>query len=523
MSDLTENKHQSSQGGAGIGRIRNVLSNWGTYIFTAGISFALSPFIVHSLGDVSYGIWVLLGSLVGYLGLLDLGVRGAVTRYVAKFHSQGDHSEAARVASSALVIFSLVGLVAIFVSCICAVFVGQFFQIPVDLLDVARMVLILGGINMAVSMISGVYGGIVVGLQRFDYVNAAEFIIAALRALSIVIALKAGFGLIALALIQLGISALRGIANYWLSRIVYPQIRVSYFECRRSHLTMILSFSVSVLLLQASGMLILFTDSVVIGAFLPLSMVTFFAIAASLTEYARAPISGITHTLTPWASSLEGDDESGELQRILLAAARIATLIVLPIVLTFILRGESFIGLWMGPEYAAPSGDVLWILSLALWFAVGYQVVVSTMMGISKHAGIVPAFVIEAICNISLSIVLLQSYGLVGVAWGTTAPRLVASIFFAPWYVRRVLGTPIVKFWLDVWIKPAVAMVPFAIASVLMERYWPADNLFIYFAEVSLALPFAFGGAWIVSLTPAEKSRLIPPGLLGRFLSRIFT
>jgi O-antigen/teichoic acid export membrane protein len=286
---------------------------------------------------------------------------------------------------------------------------------------------------------------------------------------------------------------------------------------------MIFSFSISVLLLQASGMLISLTDAVVIGAFLPIGMVTFFAIAANLTEYARAPISGISQTLTPSASALEVADEAGELQRVLLVAARIATLLVLPILLTFMLRGRSFIGLWMGPEYAIPSGDVLWILGLGLWFAVGYQVVAATMIGISKHKGLVPAFVIEAVCNIGLSVIWLRSYGIIGVAWGTTAPRLVAAIFFVPWYVHRVLGTPVSRFWLTVWIRPAVAMVPFGLGSWLVEQWWPAENLILYFAQVAAVLPLAALGAWAVSLTPSEKKLLVPSGLLRRLLSRIDT
>jgi O-antigen/teichoic acid export membrane protein len=511
---------RSLRGGGRTSRTRNVLANWGGYIFAAGVNFLLSPFVVHSLGDVSYGIWVLLGSLVGYMGLLDLGVRAAVTRYIARFHTQEDHLEATRVASSALAIFSMIGILAIAIAGILATFIAQIFQIPAELIPVARVVLILGGANMALSMISGVYGGIVAGLQRFDCINTAEVAIGAIRALAIILALNAGLGLISLAGIQLGMSALRGLANYWLSRRLYPQMRAAFFECRRSHLTMIFSFSFSVILLQASGMLILFTDAVVIGSFLPLGMVTFFAIAANLTEYARAPISGISQTLTPSASALEAENEGGELQRVLLAAARIATLIALPIILTFMLRGHSFIGLWMGAEYAMPSGDVLWILSLALWFAVAYQVIVSTMMGISKHKGLVPAFAIEAVCNIGLSVYWLQSYGIVGVAWGTTAPRLVASLLFAPWYVNRVLGTPIPRFWLTVWIRPAVALIPFGIGTWFIEQRWPADNLVFYFAQVFAVLPLAAIGVWVVGLTPSEKSRIASLGLLRRLVSK---
>jgi hypothetical protein len=144
------------------------------------------------------------------------------------------------------------------------------------------------------------------------------------------------------------------------------------------------------------------------------------------------------------------------------------------------------------------------------------------MMGISKHKGLVPAFIVEAVCNIGLSVIWLQSYGIIGVAWGTTAPRLVASMFFAPWYVNRVLGTPVSRFWLTVWIRPAVAMIPFALGSWFVEQRWPADNLFLYFSQVFAVLPLAALGAWAVSLTPSEKSRLAHLGLLRRLASRIY-
>jgi len=492
-----------------IGRARNVLSNWGSYVFAAVIGFVLSPLIVHSLGDVSYGIWVLLGSLVGYLGLLDLGVRGAVTRFIAKFHTRNDHLQATQIASSALLIFSIAGVLAILVGLGLAVVIGRIFQIPEELLGAARIVVVLGAINIAVSLVGGVFGGVVAGLQRFDYANAIEIAVGACRAVAIVVALKLGMGLVALAVIQLSMSIARALAGYLLSRNLYPELKVSWGACRREQLGTIFTFSISVLLLQASGMLILYTDSVVIGAFLSPALITFFAIAANLIEYARAPVSGISHTVTPWASALEAGDEFDEVQRMLLVTARISTLIVLPIVITFIVRGSTFVRLWMGPEYAELSGEVLWILSLALTFAVAYQVVVATMMGLSKHGGLVPAFIIEALCNIGLSVAWIDRYGIIGVAWGTTVPRLAASLFFAPWYVRRVLGIPMRKFWSAVWVRPGLAIIPFAIGSYVVESSWPASNLGLYFLQVGVVLPLAGVGAWVFSLSREERNRLV--------------
>ena len=75
--------------------VRNVIANWAAFLIGTAITFVLSPFVVHHLGEVRYGLWTVTGSIVGYLGLLDLGIRVGVTRFVARW---GDVSAlAARV------------------------------------------------------------------------------------------------------------------------------------------------------------------------------------------------------------------------------------------------------------------------------------------------------------------------------------------------------------------------------------------------------------------------------------------
>src|SRR4029450_11781932 len=85
----------------------SVVSNWLAFVLTAAVGFVLAPYMVSRLGDSQYGLWVLVSSLVGYLGLLDLGVRGAVTRYVARHHGAGDDTAASRIVSTALFLFAI--------------------------------------------------------------------------------------------------------------------------------------------------------------------------------------------------------------------------------------------------------------------------------------------------------------------------------------------------------------------------------------------------------------------------------
>jgi Na+-driven multidrug efflux pump len=183
-------------------------------------------------------------------------------------------------------------------------------------------------------------------------------------------------------------------------------------------------------------------------------------------------------------------------------------LVILPVTVTFLLRGRHFLALWMGPEYAGLSGDVLHILAIALTFTAGPHVAVSALMGLNRHREVVPFSVTEAVVNIGLSVYWIGTLGLVGMALGTAIPRLTMCLVVTPWLLRRHVAAPLVATWRELWARPLAAAVPFAAASWLVERYWPAENLAVYFAQVAAALPAMAAGIWLAGVTRRERSAL---------------
>src|SRR5881394_2758984 len=81
---------------------RSVTANWMALAISLAVGFFLSPFVVHRLGNVAYGVWTLVNSMIASMSILDLGLRGGVTRFVARYHSRGEHSESSRAVSAAL-------------------------------------------------------------------------------------------------------------------------------------------------------------------------------------------------------------------------------------------------------------------------------------------------------------------------------------------------------------------------------------------------------------------------------------
>jgi O-antigen/teichoic acid export membrane protein len=188
-----------------------------------------------------------------------------------------------------------------------------------------------------------------------------------------------------------------------------------------------------------------------------------------------------------------------------LVSARIATLLMLPIAVTFLLRGDRFIGLWMGESYAGPSGELLRIFSISLIFMAAGQVLYATLMGLNQHRGLIRFNIVEALANLALSIVLVRAIGLPGIAWGTTLPSLVMSLLVLPWYARRTIGLGWGHYYWNAWIRPFSAGVPFVLGTAAVAHWWPGTNLFEFFCGVAAALPLAAIGYWIAALEPAER------------------
>src|SRR5690606_39145273 len=123
-------------------------------------------------------------------------------------------------------------------------------------------------------------------------------------------------------------------------------------------------------------------------------------------------------------------------------SARFSMLVLMPVAITFLIRGRSFIELWMGPEYAAASGGVLAILAWPLLLHAATHATGGLMMATGRHKPMIPAMLIEAGANLALSIALVRTMGIAGVAWGTAIPSLVSSFVFWPIYLQRSLELP---------------------------------------------------------------------------------
>ena len=499
--------------------IVNVGSNWATLIVTAVVSFVLAPLIVRVLGNEAYGVWVLIGSLIGYLGLVDLGVRGAVTKFVATSHAAGNHAEAGRFTAAGLVFFGIAAAIAVLVGSVVALFVDRMFDIPPELVPQARLALFLTCIAVAVSIVGGVFGGVIVALHRFDYLNGVEIAVTLARTVAIVVALERGGGLVALAVIQL-VSA---VARTWIyfrnMRSLYPELHIRLAGAW-ALVPQVVAFGAVSTVIHVSTALINYSDSMIIGVFQPL------AGRHVLRDRRHAGAPGarrhLWHLAGPGSDGWIARGPRGDRSRsagCCSSSARLATLAILPIAVAFALRGVDVHRALDGRRVRRTGGLACSASSpRASGVYASFQVCTSVMMGINRHRGLVPAFLIEAVANVSLCVALIRPAGHHGSRAGNPAaasrdlsgvrPLVRASGVRYAGARLLVAGDP----------RPALAVLPFAVVCEALEVWWPAASLWVFFAQIALLLPLAALGAWVVALDPPERAMVVG-GLESRWRS----
>src|SRR5437588_5359013 len=195
--------------------LKNVGSSWSALATNVAVGILLSHFILHRLGDVAYGIWVLIFSVTGYYGLFDLGIRSSIIRYVSKYTATGDREKLTQFVSTALFSYTGIGLLSMALTVWLSSSAEHLFKIPPEMHSQARLLLLIVGASVSLGFPLGVFGGMLEGLQRFYILNWTSIGSTLLRAALIVYFLNRGSGLVTIALITVALpvlsSILRGI------------------------------------------------------------------------------------------------------------------------------------------------------------------------------------------------------------------------------------------------------------------------------------------------------------------------
>lgn len=493
---------------------RNVFWNWIGLAVAMAVAFFLSPFLVHTLGDAQYGLWVLILSLTGYMAMLDGGLKVSVVKFVAALSEKGDDEALGSVVSTTLAIYVLLAVVLMSVATLAGPMLERLFEMPAALRDTARKVLVIASGTLSVTLLASVFNGFFAGLQRYDITNKVQVGTTLVAASAIYLTVSAGLGIVGLALVYLGVQATAGLALWRLALRLRPGLRVGPALVRFATLRQLYGYSAFVLL-NSLAMLLLFRSGELVAGFLfGTAAVTYFAIGGMLVEYLGKIIGSMTQVLHPLASSRYAlGDESG-LREAVLLSTRVCIAIALPACIGFIVLGGPFLAAWMGPSYAAVSAPILGVLAVGRLFWLAQSGAGNILLGGGRHRALAILTSVTGLAGIALAAAFGMAEGLIGVAVGLTTAIVGIYGLALPIYVCRSLDIGILGYLRGALLGPAVAAVPYTVTLLLLSTWLRPQGFGPVLLVAAIAIPLYLAVAWVSCLEGKERQALA--GLLRR-------
>jgi O-antigen/teichoic acid export membrane protein len=474
-----------------IAIFKNVGSSWFALGLNILVGIFISPYIIHHLGDDAYGLWVLIFSITGYYGLFDLGIRSSIVRYVATYSATRNQEELNRLISTALFTYSGIGTIAILITLAGTFCVDSIFRIEPGFLHTARWLFLIVGSAVALGFPIGVFGGVLEGLQRFYPLNFTSIGATLLRAAAIVIAIRHGHGLLAVAAITVSLPLISGLVNAILVLSILP-LRLSIKNFNRDSVRRIAAYSSSTFVIIVASRLRFKTDAVVIGTFVSAAAITYFTIGSKLVDYAGEVVSGLAQVFVPMSSESDATGDLAGLRKIFVAGNRACALIIFPIAAILIILGKSVIEAWVGARYVAASYPVLLVLVIPSTFMLAQSASSRVLFGMAKHKTLAIVTLLEGSANLFLSIVLVRRFGILGDAVGTAIPLACTTLFFMPRHLCRVLKLGIGIYLRQAFLLPLALCGPL-IAVLLLMRYWFVAHNYFQLAIQLLAGSVVYG------------------------------
>jgi O-antigen/teichoic acid export membrane protein len=457
---------------------RNILSNWLGYGAMLAVAFFLSPFIVHTLGDARYGVWTLLMSLTGYMGLVDIGVRGGTGRYINYHMGRGENGEVSNVVSTSLLFYTLISVLVFAAAAILAIYFGDLFpKIQPEFVHEAQWVLLLLGVNVWIGFFSSTFSQLLTASERFDLQMISDLVVLVLRTAATVWVLLVGWGLVELALVQVGSSLLGCVLVAIFARWKGPLAHIRWCYCRWASFKEVFSYGSWSFLGNASAQLGLYASSAIIGMLIGAAEITLYSIGAMLIGYGSTLVGQISGVMAPDILKAGGRADHADLKWLMGKATRSTMFLGVPILIGFMTLGGEFINAWMGPGYSA-SAWVLLILSTAYLGGMANAPVVTTLAALGHIRLVAAMSAVQSLTALILSVglVLLTDLGIYGIALGMALPSIVTNNLwlFTVGY-RKVGGSPLAAA-RSITLRWVAGAVLFAVPCLLVSHLIPAGG-----------------------------------------------
>lgn len=332
--------------------IRNVFFNLASQALILGTSFITTPYIVNKLGADSYGVVILLSTILGYLSFLDLGLSGALIRYLTECASVHDWERFRRILWSSLIFYAFISLIVVtLLALIPSQSILHVINIPPQLHNTFTIAFLVGIAAWVIGFLILPPHAILWAYHRLDMTSFLVLISGALQPILTVIALFLGYGIVGVSIATLLTSVTVSTTTIWMSTRLHRSWGKPIWDPQS--LKPLFRYGGWLTLAQVVIQVVGSLDKILIGSYLGPASVGYYSISISLPLKLWIIHGAFVSSAFPLIVSLKAHSaSSAEVFHLVSRFARSILLLLSPFSLFFMFFGYTFVSAWISETYA---------------------------------------------------------------------------------------------------------------------------------------------------------------------------
>lgn len=326
--------------------------------------FAIPP-LISGLGVERFGILSLAWMILGYFGLLDLGLGRALIVLVSEKLGLNEDRDIPSLISTALWLMLLIGGLGGLVLWLSSSYlVTSALTMEQSLRPEAISVMKILAISVPIVILTTGIRGILESYQRFDLVNIVRIPISVLTFVSPLMVLAFANRLDWIVLILLIMRLVFLVIYVALVRQVNPNI-FRHMPLESHYLKRMLSFGGWMTISNVISPLMMYLDRFIIGGMLGMAAVTYYVTPYEIVTKISVIPFAITGVLFPAFSAAFLNDRNQVVQ-LFWTGLRWIFIALFPITLVISVCASDILGIWLGNDFANNSTQILQLLTIGI-------------------------------------------------------------------------------------------------------------------------------------------------------------
>ena len=489
--------------------VGGALLSYALIIFNTLYGIFITPYLISSLGMTEYGVYKTIAALSASFMILDLGLGGTVTRYIASYRAK---KEEEKIPNFLFMMAIEMIFIIVVISVVCSIvylnvenIYGKTFS--VEQVTLAKKLFFIFSCNMTLTVLGNLISGVITGFNDFVFCNSTKFIKLLARALGMILLLSNGFGAISIVLLDLAITTAFILVDIvWCAKKYRLKIKFEYvdkpllFESWKYTFWMFATTIIN----QVNGNL----DNVLVGAIIGANAVTVYSVGLTfygMFEQLSASISGV---LLPSISNLlEQEDGMNEVKKLIVKVGRVQFVLLSVACVGFALLGKDFLTLWVGPGF-----EGAYLVTLILIIPSVFTLCINGMISILRAKnllGVRTAILLGSTClNALITFIGTKQFGYIAAAIGTAVSLIVGVIVCINIYYHYKLKFNMIEIYAKIIGKTWIPLL-FSGVTVFFTRRFISGSWFAFVANVVIFCLVYLIMYGVAVLTREERRALI--------------